>query len=160
MCGIAAIIDPAGAAHLSDLRGMTEAIRHRGPDSEGYAVMTAQGVLRLSGPDTTNEGTVVPAPFLPTQRVESAGTPLGWAALSQRRLSIIDLSPMGHQPMCDPSGRYWIVFNGEIYNYVELRRDLERRGHTFFGHSDTEVLIAAFAEWDRPFLDRLIGMFA
>jgi len=160
MCGIAAIIDPAGAARLSDLRGMTEAIRHRGPDSEGYAVMTPQGVLRLSGPDTTNEGTVVPAPFLPTQRVESAGTPLGWAALSQRRLSIIDLSPMGHQPMCDPSGRYWIVFNGEIYNYVELRRDLERRGHTFFGHSDTEVLIAAFAEWDRPFLDRLIGMFA
>lgn len=160
MCGIAAIVDPAGGARLSDLRAMTDAIRHRGPDSEGYAIVTPQGVLRLAGPDTNNEGATAQAPFLPTQRVESADSACGWAAVSQRRLAIIDLSAMGHQPMCDPSGRYWIVFNGEIYNYIELRRVLEQRGHTFFGHSDTEVLIAAFAEWDRGFLDRLIGMFA
>jgi len=160
MCGIAAIIDPKGGVRLMDLRAMSDVIRHRGPDSEGYAVVTDGGVRTLAGPDTSNEGANEAVPYLPTQHLDQGGNLAGWAALAQRRLSIIDLSAMGHQPMCDPSGRFWIVFNGEIYNFIELRRELETFGHRFYGHSDTEVLIAAYAEWGAACLDRLIGMFA
>lgn len=82
------------------------------------------------------------------------------AALGHRRLAIIDLSPSGHQPMADPSGRLWIVFNGEIYNYRELRRELEGRGRAFQTQSDTEVILAAYAEWGPSCVTRLRGMFA
>ncbi len=67
--------------------------------------------------------------------------------LGHRRLSIVDLSPGGHQPMLHHETGLGIVFNGEIYNHVELRPDLERLGHRFVSHSDTEVLLAAWAEW-------------
>jgi asparagine synthase (glutamine-hydrolysing) len=77
-----------------------------------------------------------------------------------QRLSILDLSTAGRQPMTEPTGRWHIVFNGEIYNYVELRSELERLGHAFRTASDTEVLLNAFIEWDRAALTRLIGMFA
>src|SRR5437773_2616630 len=80
--------------------------------------------------------------------------------LAHRRLSIIDLSPTGSQPMVDPSGRVVIVFNGEIYNFRELRAGLERSGHIFRGHSDTEVLLRLYLEkGDRLFAD-LNGIFA
>ena len=83
------------------------------------------------------------------------------AALAFARLSIIDLSPAGHQPMASPDGRYVIVFNGEIYNFPELRRDLEQAGETFAGHSDTEVLLRVFArEGLERCLAKLRGMFA
>src|SRR4051812_47947884 len=65
-------------------------------------------------------------------------------ALGHRRLSIIDLSPAGHQPMADASGRIWLTFNGEIYNFRELRRDLEGLGHRFFSNTDSEVIIYAY----------------
>ena len=80
--------------------------------------------------------------------------------LGHRRLSIIDLAPSGHQPMTDASGRYVIVFNGEIYNYRELRADLEATGHRFRSQSDTEVLLELFAHWGIACLDRLNGIFA
>ena len=67
--------------------------------------------------------------------------------LAHRRLSIIDLSPAGHQPMTDASGCLQIVFNGEIYNFEQLRRDLEARGHRFRSASDTEVILAAYQQW-------------
>ncbi len=81
-------------------------------------------------------------------------------ALGHRRLSIIDLSPLGHQPMSDRRERYWIVYNGEVYNYRELRRELEGLGHRFRSGSDTEVVLAAYAEWGAAALARLRGMFA
>lgn len=82
-------------------------------------------------------------------------------ALGHRRLSIIDLSPLGHQPMVSASGRYIIAFNGEIYNFPELRADLEAAGVKFRGHSDTEVLLAAFERWAvRETLSRAAGMFS
>jgi len=81
-------------------------------------------------------------------------------ALGFRRLSILDLGPGGHQPMSTADGRWHIVFNGEIYNYVELRRELQALGRTFRTRSDTEVLLAAWAEWGPAALRRLVGMFA
>jgi asparagine synthase (glutamine-hydrolysing) len=82
-------------------------------------------------------------------------------ALGHRRLSIIDLSPAGHQPMHSQCGRYILVFNGEIYNFKGLGRELEGLGQTFCGHSDTEVMLAAISRWGLvPALQKLNGMFA
>ena len=80
--------------------------------------------------------------------------------LGHRRLAIIDLSPLGHQPMAGPEGRTALVFNGEIYNFRELRRDLEAEGFVFASESDTEVLLKGYMCWGERVLDRLVGMFA
>lgn len=84
----------------------------------------------------------------------------GTVILGHTRLSIIDLSAAGHQPMVSKNGRYSLVFNGEIYNYRELRKELVRLGHVFSSDSDTEVLLAAWQEWHIDCLVRLEGMFA
>jgi asparagine synthase (glutamine-hydrolysing) len=83
--------------------------------------------------------------------------PLG---LVHRRLAIIDLSPAGHQPMATEDGRYVISFNGEIFNFQELRSELESLGWRFRSRSDTEVLLKSLAQWDRDALPRLNGQFA
>jgi asparagine synthase (glutamine-hydrolysing) len=80
--------------------------------------------------------------------------------LAFRRLSIIDLSPAGHQPMSDPTGRVWIVFNGEIYNHLTIRRELEAAGYIYRSKSDTETLLYAYMHWGERFVERLEGMFA
>ncbi|MEN9507896.1 MAG: asparagine synthetase, partial [Gemmatimonadota bacterium] len=77
-----------------------------------------------------------------------------------RRLAIIDLSPAGHQPMVDPITGNVITFNGEIYNFRELRAELSSRGHRWQSQSDTEVILAAWREWGTGALTRLEGMFA
>jgi asparagine synthase (glutamine-hydrolysing) len=92
---------------------------------------------------------------------DASGTfacPSGVAALGHNRLSIIDLSSAGAQPMCSRDGRYWIAFNGEVYNFRELRAELHE--YPFRSQTDTEVLLAAFERWGAAFLDRLVGMFA
>ena len=81
-------------------------------------------------------------------------------ALGHRRLAIIDLHDTGAQPMSDETGRWWLTFNGEIYNYIELRETLIAHGHRFRGTSDSEVLLAAFVEWGPALLSKLRGMFA
>src|SRR6201995_953660 len=97
------------------------------------------------GPD--DSGTYVEA---------SAGLGLG-----HLRLSIIDLSPLGHQPMTSADSRYVITYNGEVYNFLELRAELEALGHRFRGSSDTEVMLAAFSAWGpEPAIGRFVGMFA
>lgn len=80
--------------------------------------------------------------------------------LGHRRLAILDLSPRGAQPMSFANGRYTITFNGEIYNFIEIRKDLEKIGYKFISDSDTEVILAAFAEWKEKCLDRFNGMWA
>lgn len=84
----------------------------------------------------------------------------GNIALGHRRLSIIDLSPAGHQPMASPDGNFVVVYNGEIYNFQEIRDELEKKGHDFKSKSDTEVLLHSYMEWGEECLDRLNGMFA
>ena len=86
--------------------------------------------------------------------------PDGRVGFGHRRLAIVDLSPRGHQPMLDPKSGTSIVFNGEIYNFKELRADLAARGHAFLSDSDTEVILAAYLEWGDDCLAHLNGMFA
>lgn len=106
----------------------------------------AQKWLAHRGPD--DAGTIV---------LNAADQQIGFA---HTRLSIIDLSPLGHQPMHDPVTGNWIVFNGEIYNFRQLRQELESAGTEFRSHSDTEVILAAYRTWGEDCLSRLAGMFA
>jgi asparagine synthase (glutamine-hydrolysing) len=119
-----------------------------------------------------SRGSRLPADFLPKaarglahRGPDDSGTILLNTAdeeigLAHTRLSIIDLSPLGHQPMRDPITGSWIVFNGEIYNFRELRKELEGAGVEFKSHSDTEVILAAYRVWGESCLTRLGGMFA
>ena len=84
----------------------------------------------------------------------------GKVVLGHRRLSILDLSPLGHQPMRHPNGKFWITFNGEIYNFKEIRAELQAAGDRFVSESDTEVVLAAYCRWGRECLQRFRGMFA
>jgi asparagine synthase (glutamine-hydrolysing) len=162
MCGISALItlDGAGATE-AEVRAMTAAVRHRGPDDEGFALFRddREPVL-FGGVDTPESVLAATFPYSPTVR---NGAPVQGpvrVALGHRRLSILDLSPAGHQPMCTPDRRYWIVYNGEVYNYRELRTELEAAGHTFRTGTDTEVILHSYAEWGQDCLDLFNGMFA
>ncbi|MEP6811356.1 MAG: asparagine synthase (glutamine-hydrolyzing) [Actinomycetota bacterium] len=115
-------------------------LRARRSDEEMVASMT--DLLSYRGPD--DAGLLVDPPV----------------TLGHRRLSILDLSPGGHQPMAGADGRLWITFNGEIYNYKELAVELRALGHVFRSSSDTEVLLAAYERWGVKALERLNGMFA
>jgi asparagine synthase (glutamine-hydrolysing) len=81
-------------------------------------------------------------------------------ALGSQRLSIIDLSPAGHMPMSDASGRWWITYNGEVYNFATVREELMLLGHSFRSRTDTEVILHAYMEWGERCMDRFVGMFA
>jgi asparagine synthase (glutamine-hydrolysing) len=135
MCGIAAVIATADNNVPPALCARLDAaLAHRGPDASGLATFRRDGA-----------------------RVASEAAEV---ALIHRRLSIIDLDPRANQPMASADGRYVIVFNGEIYNFVELREALQRDGYVFRTTSDTEVLIAAYAAWGEAALARFTGMYA
>lgn len=84
----------------------------------------------------------------------------GMVGLGHRRLAIIDLSPAGKQPMCNEDGTIWVTYNGEIYNFQEIRQELQMRGHQFRSATDTEVIVHAYEEWGTACLQRFNGMFA
>lgn len=164
MCGIAGILNLSGTFPvLKSLRNMTDALRHRGPDDEGYLIADIKTgkVDIFGGKDTPDDVFAGPLPYAPQLRLDSARESMHpRLALGHRRLSIIDLSPSGHQPMCNSKGTLWIVYNGEIYNYIELRDELESAGYGFHSHADTEVLLTAYEHWGAGALNRFIGMFA
>lgn len=122
MCGIAGIIKRDKKVNFHDIKLMTNALVHRGPDDEGIYCFQNWGI-------------------------------------GHRRLSIIDLAS-GHQPMKSIDGNIHVVFNGEIYNYKELRKELQNKGYRFSTNSDTEVIIYAYMEWKEKCLSKLRGMFA
>jgi asparagine synthase (glutamine-hydrolysing) len=139
MCGIAGIVPTESSRAYEDrINEFLACLHYRGPDD--------QGVLRYA------QGNVWRGKQWENGEAE--------AILLHWRLAIIDLTESGWQPMASADGRYYIVFNGEIYNYLELRDELQGLGRTFTSQSDTEVLIQAYAEWGAKALNRLVGMFA
>lgn len=162
MCGISALVGEVPGGALPALRAMCDAVRHRGPDDEGFALFPPGGCppRALGGPDTPPGAYGSGYPYAPEAPADGGPGPRAVAALGHRRLSIVDVSPAGHNPMSYDAGRAWMTYNGEVYNFVELRRELEAKGHTFLSHTDTEVILAAWREWGRDFLSRLNGMFA
>ena len=130
MCGIVGILAQNGTVAAGLLELATQSLAHRGPDDSGTFI------IRESLPEPVEVG------------------------LGNRRLAILDLSPLGHQPMQDPQTRNWIVYNGEIYNFREIRAKLEEEGIRFGSNSDTEVLLKAYGRWGEGCLDKLRGMFA
>jgi asparagine synthase (glutamine-hydrolysing) len=131
MCGFCGVLGPARTAAPEAVDAMTRSLAHRGPDDDGTHVER-----------------------FPVRDGEFA------LALGHRRLSILDLSPLGHQPMHSEDGAYSIAYNGEVYNFREIRRELEAKGHRFRSDCDTEVLLEAYRAWGTDSFDRLIGMFA
>src|SRR5439155_10008888 len=130
---------------MCGITGFVTSSRDATGEQMNATVLCMAEALRHRGPD--DSGTWVDA---------SAAVALG-----HRRLSVVDLSPLGHQPMHSASGRYVIVFNGEIYNFRALRAELEKHAHVFRSRSDTEVMLTAIAEWGvREAVRRFNGMFA
>lgn len=130
MCGIVGILARGTQISPAVLEQATRSLSHRGPDDSGTVL------LKQTHPQPLEIG------------------------LGHRRLAILDLSPLGHQPMQDSVSGNWIVFNGEIYNFRELRKELEALGAEFKSHSDTEVILAAYRVWGEQCLTRFEGMFA
>ncbi|MBL7032909.1 MAG: asparagine synthase (glutamine-hydrolyzing) [Candidatus Delongbacteria bacterium] len=143
MCGISVILNrhKTQTDYSAPLQSMLDSMIHRGPDDEGTLFV---GTERTFTPEE-----------LANQDLPNAAH----LALGHRRLSIIDISSKGHQPMCYQD-RYWIVFNGEIYNYLELRTLLEQEDYRFETRSDTEVILAAFSCWREACFQRFNGMWA
>lgn len=141
MCGIAGIIARSARWASHNPSHFLFDLKHRGPDDEGWLLYGDSGKGIHLG-----KGRVPDLPY----RV----------ALLFRRLSILDLSERGSQPMGAPDENLWIVFNGEIYNYLELRSTLEERGYTFRSRTDTEVLLYGYHCFGEDVLQKLVGMFA
>lgn len=130
MCGIAGIVVHRGVVAPDLLERMTNSLAHRGPDDSGTVI------IRDESPEPLEVG------------------------LGNRRLAILDLSPLGHQPMQDPETGNWVAYNGEIYNFREVRSKLESEGVRFRSQSDTEVLLKAYGRWAEKCLAEFRGMFA
>lgn len=151
MCGILGWISPRPAAPEVFDRAL-DRMSHRGPDDRGtWRIALAAGSIPVqSGPGRNGSGAPDPA----------APAPAATLWFGHRRLSILDLSPRGHQPMATADGRLTITFNGEIFNFREVRDRLRGLGHTFHSESDTEMILAAWREWGPECLHQFNGMFA
>lgn len=144
MCGICGHVDFNGEGiGKESIERMCSLLVHRGPDDEGMVFIEGNKYIETKSSSLS---------YHIGKRFE--------VALGHRRLSIIDLSEAAHQPMPNETKSIWIVYNGEIYNFQEIRRDLEKEGHTFKSNSDTEVILHAYERWDIDCLKKFRGMFA
>lgn len=160
MCGISGFVSVMPRPGETIFK-MNDLLRHRGPDDEGYLLTDDFGAAPAicGGPDTP-EAVYRSAAHVPVESCQRNAGRAVRLALGHRRLSIVDLSPLGHQPMSFQDQRFWIVYNGEIYNHVELRLELEELGCRFLSASDTEVILAAYSVWGQECLHRFNGMWA
>ncbi|MFC1806782.1 asparagine synthase (glutamine-hydrolyzing) [Candidatus Omnitrophota bacterium] len=151
MCGIAGIYNNSKTVNPLHIKEMTDKMRHRGPDDEGFLALNVKTKEfdSLIGGDSRIDG----------QRIETYKK-RSHLFLGHRRLAIIDTSSMGHQPMSNKDGTLWLIFNGEIYNYIELREELCGLGYSFKSNTDAEVLLAAYETWGEDCLKRFNGMWA
>jgi asparagine synthase (glutamine-hydrolysing) len=162
MCGISGILKLNGSSVelLDAARKMNSTLRHRGPDGEGFLLLDdSENIITAFTEDTPNEIYSAGFPHSPKTSSAQINSALRFV-LGHRRLAIQDLSPAGHQPLCSQDESLWITFNGEIYNHIELRAELENFGHRFFTHTDTEVILAAYKQWGKECLHRFNGMWA
>lgn len=151
MCGIAGIINLKKNTPLSqELIKMVQSIANRGPDDEGYMLFDTDAISYY-GDDTIAKK---------NNHINTSLNKKSKVGFGFRQLKIIDLSNNSHQPMCDVQQKYWIVFNGEIYNFKEIKQELISLGHPFFSNSDTEVVLNAYKQWNNKCLEKFNGMFA
>lgn len=152
MCGIFGIVDRKEKIDINKLQEAGKILKHRGPDDEGhFLASSARKSCQSYKGDISPQSLILP-------HISSAKENAD-IALLHRRLSIIDLSDSGHQPM-SYAERYWITLNGEIYNYLEIKAELLKKGYSFKSTSDTEVVLAAFMEWGEDCVKQFNGMWA
>jgi asparagine synthase (glutamine-hydrolysing) len=161
MCGIAGILlfkqDDLYLQHR--LQKMAATMVHRGPDDEGYVLFSKNDIIPCGGKDTPSSSWNNSINYSAQKSIEET-VPDVFMGMAHRRLSVIDLTAAGHQPMCNEDASIWIACNGEIYNYIELRSELESLGVVFKTKSDIEVLLKAYEFWDLRFIDKLNGMWS
>ncbi|MBC7606940.1 MAG: asparagine synthase (glutamine-hydrolyzing) [Burkholderiales bacterium] len=160
MCGISLSI-AKNTVDIQAFKAFNTIVKHRGPNDEGFVFIAQEGVKLqiVGGADTPAEVWKTPSSYQPQTTIDEL-TGSFKVALGHRRLSILDLSAKGHLPMCDVLKRYWITYNGEIYNFIELKAELLQLGYQFSTESDTEVILAAYATWGSECLNRFVGMWA
>jgi len=161
MCGIAGIIEfNNNTNQVSAIQNMANSLHRRGPDDEGYIFYNHNIVTSFYGDHSNHSCKNKQLPYIPKTHIDTIKNASSRVAFGFKRLSIIDLSYHAHQPMCDSQKRFWIVFNGEIYNYTEIRNELLAKKYTFYSNSDTEVVLKAYMEWGEKSLEKFNGMFA
>ena len=151
MCGICGLVSFSDWVDKSTIFKMNNAIKHRGPDDEGFVALNSR-----SGESTPLAGKDSQVSLAPLNSFAGDAD----VFLAHRRLSIVDTTVLGHQPMGNREKDLWITFNGEIYNYVEIRKELLALGYSFESNTDTEVLLAAYREWGKEFVTKLNGMWS
>jgi len=160
MCGIAGIISFKGAKNqVIALKNMVNSLQNRGPDDEGFLLFKDKPTPYY-GDKSAKTNHKSSLNYTPTKHIDSAQNIKSNLAFGFKRLSIIDLSFDAHQPMCDVNQRYWIVFNGEIYNYLDIKKKLKALNYQFYTNSDTEVVLKAYMHWGEKALQKFNGMFA
>lgn len=164
MCGIVGFIRLDNQKIQLDLCArLSQLLAHRGPDDEGFFLAnTRTGKYQiLGGPDTPRQVYSANLPFTPRRSIQEAGVTSQWDfALINRRLAIVDLSPAGHLPMSCEDMSIWLAYNGQIYNFVELRNELQELGYRFFSKTDSEVIIKAYKAWGTQCFQKFNGMWA
>ena len=162
MCGISGIVNNSKQNYSSyTIKLMTDPINHRGPDDVGYSLFNENGQVQILGDaDTPKEVYESEILYTPVKSITNYQSSAFRVAFGHRRLSVIDLSIFGHMPMSYDNGRYWIIFNGEIYNYKELKKELVALGYSFVSKTDTEVILASYKAWGIGCQQKFNGMWA